>query len=149
MANKAVNDFILAMDYDKKKLLTHQGESIENRFIKEGNQLPDEFVVIERKKRSLSTNTSDISVTATNDSRLYPGALLVVDETLLENNPTLLAVDRAPMTYSIDLPGLASSDSFLQVEDPSNSSVRGAVNDLLAKWHQDYGQVNNVPARMQ
>ena len=44
MANKAVNDFILAMDYDKKKLLTHQGESIENRFIKEGNQLPDEFV---------------------------------------------------------------------------------------------------------
>ena len=149
MTNKAVNDFILAMDYDKKKLLTHQGESIENRFIKEGNQLPDEFVVIERKKRSLSTNTSDISVTATNDSRLYPGALLVVDETLLENNPTLLAVDRAPMTYSIDLPGLASSDSFLQVEDPSNSSVRGAVNDLLAKWHQDYGQVNNVPARMQ
>lgn len=149
MANKAVNDFILAMNYDKKKLLTHQGESIENRFIKEGNQLPDEFVVIERKKRSLSTNTSDISVTATNDSRLYPGALLVVDETLLENNPTLLAVDRAPMTYSIDLPGLASSDSFLQVEDPSNSSVRGAVNDLLAKWHQDYGQVNNVPARMQ
>ncbi len=48
----------------------------------------------------------------------------MVDETLLENNPTLLAVDRAPMTYSIDLPGLASSDSFLQVEDPSNSSVR-------------------------
>lgn len=40
MANKAVNDFILAMNYDKKKLLTHQGESIENRFIKEGNQLP-------------------------------------------------------------------------------------------------------------
>ena len=39
MTNKAVNDFILAMDYDKKKLLTHQGESIENRFIKEGNQL--------------------------------------------------------------------------------------------------------------
>lgn len=38
MANKAVNDFILAMNYDKKKLLTHQGESIENRFIKEGNQ---------------------------------------------------------------------------------------------------------------
>lgn len=24
MANKAVNDFILAMNYDKKKLLTHQ-----------------------------------------------------------------------------------------------------------------------------
>ena len=97
----------------------------------------------------MSTNTSDISVTATNDSRLYPGALLVVDETLLENNPTLLAVDRAPMTYSIDLPGLASSDSFLQVEDPQQFKFRGAVNDLLAKWHQDYGQVNNVPARMQ
>ena len=149
MGTKAVNDFILDMHYDKYKLLTRQGESIENRFIKEGNQLPDQFVVIEKKKQSLATNTSDIGVTATNDSRIYPGALLLVDQTLLENNPTLLAVDRAPMTYSIDLPGLSSSESFLRVEEPNNSSVRGAINDLLNRWHQDYGRDHNVAARMQ
>ncbi len=40
MTNKAVNDFILAMDYDKKKLLTHQGESIEIVSSKRGISYP-------------------------------------------------------------------------------------------------------------
>lgn len=40
MANKAVNDFILAMDYDKKKLLTHREKALKIVSSKRGISYP-------------------------------------------------------------------------------------------------------------
>lgn len=148
MGNSELNRFLLDMTYDNKAILTRKGETIENQFIRQGRNQPDEFVVIERQKRSLSTNTTDITVTAANDNRIFPGALLLADQQLLDNNPTLVALDRAPITLSIDLPGLAPQESSIQIEHPENSSVREGINTLLANWNKTE-QSHRISARMQ
>lgn len=148
-AKKALNDYIWGLQYDKLNILTHQGEKLKNHSSREAFHRPGEYVVIEKKKQSISNATSKLSVSSANDDRIFPGALLKADQSLLENLPTLIPVNRGKTTISVNLPGLKNGESNLTVENPSNSTVRTAVNNLVEKWIQKYSKTHAVPARMQ
>ena len=148
-AKKALNDYIWGLQYDKLNILTHQGEKLKNHSSREAFHRPGEYVVIEKKKQSISNATSKLSVSSANDDRIFPGALLKADQSLLENLPTLIPVNRGKTTISVNLPGLKNGESNLTVENPSNSTVRTAVNNLVEKWIQNYSKTHAVPARMQ
>ncbi|RRD92243.1 hypothetical protein EII17_14245 [Clostridiales bacterium COT073_COT-073] len=74
---KEINEAIRGLEYDSETILTSKGEEIESKSFpsKEGVHQNDKFVVIERKKKSLTTSPIDISVIGSMLDRTYPGAL--------------------------------------------------------------------------
>ncbi|KXT76679.1 thiol-activated cytolysin family protein [Streptococcus sp. DD12] len=142
----SVNDYLYGLDYDKTNILTRQGETVENVPATSTQEKNGEFVVVEKTKKTLSTGTSDVSVNG-NDA-IYVGALLKADQSLLENQPTLISVPRQKATISIDLPGLVGKQSSLSVK-PTASQVQDAVNTLVANWQSNHAGSQATPARMQ
>ncbi len=144
-----LDDYLYGLEYDKDLVLTRNGQTIENVFPKTGQREKDRFIVIEKVKKTLQDENPDVSVLASNENRVFAGALLRADSNLLENNPTLISARRAPLTLSIDLPGLTDGKNAVQVSNPSNSTVKGAVNDLIDRWHRSGNGYTAVPAAMQ
>lgn len=145
-----VNNYLRGLDYDPEDLLVHNGETISNKFPKYGKVNNGEFIVVEKIKKSITNKNSDVAVMTANDDRVYPGALLKADKGLLENNPTLISLERAPMKVSIDLPGMVGGDSSELVVEPKSSSLRDAVNSLTSRWIANYqGSYSSVPAKIE
>lgn len=144
-----LNTYLKTLNYDEDNILTHNGESITNYFPTYSKFKNGEFIVVEKIKKSISSKNADVSVMTTNDDRIYPGALLKANKGLLENNPTLISLDRAPMNVSINLPGMINGDNTEYVLKPTNSSVRSAINELTDRWHEKYESKYSVPAKME
>lgn len=145
-----LNNYLSSLSYSSTSLLTTNGETISNVFQKGSENKPGEFVVIEKIKKNISSTTSDISVTSANEERVFPGALVKVDQNFLENKPTLISEKRAPLTLSVDLPGMTNNSNQITVENPTASSVKGAVNTLLDRWNTTYSaSYPNTAARVQ
>lgn len=145
----AVNMYLRTLNYDEETILTHIGETISNKFPVSSDHKNGEFVVVEKIKKNITNKNSDVSVMTTNDDRIYPGALLKANKGLLENNPTLISLDRAPMNISINLPGMINDDNIANVLIPTNSSIRSAINVLTDRWHENYEHKYSVPAKME
>ncbi len=146
----SVNDYLLGLDYDSQAVLTRQGDMLTNHFAHETTTDNNgRFVVVEKQKKTISNSTSSISVTTANDSRVFAGALFKADNNLIENNPTLVSLRRAPITVSVDLPGMTDNTNAKLVAHPTTSSVNSAVNDLVEKWIAKDSVNHAIPARIE
>jgi thiol-activated cytolysin len=85
-----------------------------------------------QKKASL--DATSITILSPVGGVVYPGALLKANRNLAEGRPDPVSVYRAPMTLSIDLPGLGT-DGTVTVADATNSSVQTSVESMLQKWY--------------
>ena len=145
----SLNNYLWDLQYDKTNILARHGETIENKFSSDSFNKNGEFVVVEHQKKNITNTTSNLSVTSTNDDRVYPGALFRADKNLMDNMPSLISANRAPITLSVDLPGFHGGESAVTVQRPTKSSVTSAVNGLVSKWNAQYGASHHVAARMQ
>jgi thiol-activated cytolysin len=108
----------------------------------------DKFIVVERKKKSLTTSPVDISIIDSMSDRTYPGALQLADTSFTENKPTILMAKRKPLNISIDLPGMGRRNS-VSVEKPTYGNVSGAIDDLVSQWSEENSSTHTLPARTQ
>ena len=145
----ALNDYLWDLKYDKTNILARHGESIDNKFSNDSFDKGGEFVVVEHQKKNITNTTSNLSVTSSNDARVYPGALFRADQNLMDNVPTLISANRGPLTLSVDLPGFHNGESVATVTRPTKSTVTSAVNDLVSKWNSQYAATHHVAAKMQ
>lgn len=145
-----INKAIRNLQYDADEILASKGEEIENKNLpsKEGLHQNEKFIVIERKKKSITTSPVDISVIGSMLDRTYPGALQLANRSLVENRPDLLLAERKPIKISINLPGL-KQDNTIVVNEPSYGSVNAAIDTLIDKWNQNYGNSHSIPAQTQ
>lgn len=143
-----INEGIANLNYDRREILANNGENIESFVPREGNKTKDKFIVVERKKKSLTTSPVDISIIDSVTDRTYPGALQLANDRFLENKPDILMCKRNPINISIDLPGMKSEHS-VKVENPTYANISGAVDDLVSTWSDKYSSSNTLPARTQ
>ena len=145
----SLNNYLWDLHYDKTNILARHGETINNKFSSDSFNNNGEFVVVEHQKKNITNTTSNLSVTSANNDRVYPGALFRADQNLMDNMPSLISANRAPLTLSIDLPGFHGGESAVTVQHPTKSSVTSAVNGLVSKWNAQYAASHHVAARMQ
>ncbi|MCX7885170.1 MAG: thiol-activated cytolysin family protein [Caloramator sp.] len=138
---------IYNLSYDANKILSYEGDKIDNYVPAEGFELPNKYIVIKRNKKRLSSYNTDISIIDSINNRTYPGALLLVNKNLIENRPDLLSCERKPITINIDLPGMGQ-DGIKTVSSPTYSSVNSAINSLLETWNTKYSSRYTIPTRM-
>ena len=141
-----LNHYLFDLNYDKTDILTRRGEAIENYTNTSTKQQGNEFVVVEKVKKSLSNGSADVAINSNGD--IYLGALFKANQDLLENKPQQISLDRSKGRISVDLPGMVGGDSYVDA-NPTVSGMQEGVNTLLNRWHEKYAAKNPAPARMQ
>ena len=141
-----LNHYLFDLNYDKTDILTRRGEAIENYTNTSTKQQGNEFVVVEKVKKSLSNGSSDVAINSNGD--IYLGALFKANQDLLENKPQQISLERSKGRISVDLPGMVGGDSYVDA-NPTVSGMQEGVNTLLNRWHEKYAAKNATPARMQ
>lgn len=141
-----LNHYLFGLNYDKTDILTRRGEALENYTNTSTKQQGNEFVVVEKVKKSLSNGSSDVAINSNGD--IYLGALFKANQDLLENKPQQISLERSKGRISVDLPGMVGGDSYVDA-NPTVSGMQEGVNTLLNRWHEKYAAKNPAPARMQ
>ena len=141
-----LNKYLFGLNYDKTNILTRRGEAIENYTNTSTKQQGNEFVVVEKVKKSLSNGSSDVALNGNGD--IFLGALFKANQDLLENKPQQISLERSKGRISVDLPGMVGGDSYVDA-NPTASGMQEGVNTLLNRWHEKYAAKNPAPARMQ
>ena len=141
-----LNKYLFGLNYDKTNILTRRGEAIENYTNTSTKQQGNEFVVVEKVKKSLSNGSADVAINGNGD--IFLGALFKANQDLLENKPQQISLDRSKGRISVDLPGMVGGDSYVDA-NPTASGMQERVNTLLNRWHEKYAAKNPAPARMQ
>ena len=141
-----LNNYLFGLNYDKTNILTRRGEAIENYTNTSTKQQGNEFVVVEKVKKSLSNGSADVAINGNGD--IFLGALFKANQDLLENKPQQISLDRSKGRISVDLPGMVGGDSYVDA-NPTASGMQEGVNTLLNRWHEKYAAKNPAPARMQ
>lgn len=141
-----LNNYLFGLNYDKLNILTRKGEALENYTNTSTKQQGNEFVVVEKVKKTLSNGSADVAMNGNGD--IFLGALFKANQDLLENKPQQISLDRSKGRISVDLPGMVGGDSSVDA-DPTVSGMQEGVNTLLNRWHEKYAAKNPAPARMQ
>ena len=141
-----LNKYLFGLNYDKTNILTRRGEAIENYTNTSTKQQGNEFVVVEKVKKNLSSGHADVAINGNGD--IFLGALFKANQDLLENKPQQISLDRSKGRISVDLPGIVGGDSYVDAT-PTVSGMQEGVNTLLNRWHEKYAGKNPAPARMQ
>ena len=141
-----LNKYLFGLNYDKTNILTRRGEAIENYTNTSTKQQGNEFVVVEKVKKNLSSGHADVAINGNGD--IFLGALFKANQDLLENKPQQISLDRRKGRISVDLPGMVGGDSYVDA-NPTASGMQEGVNTLLNRWHEKYAAKNPAPARMQ
>ena len=141
-----LNKYLFGLNYDKTNILTRRGEAIENYTNTSTKQQGNEFVVVEKVKKNLSSGHADVAINGNGD--IFLGALFKANQDLLENKPQQISLDRSKGRISVDLPGMVGGDSYVDA-NPTVSGMQEGVNTLLNRWHEKYAGKNPAPARMQ
>ena len=148
---ESINDYIFGLNYDPDTMLNVQdtggnasqrtlnGETTANN-IYEGN-----VTNCVTKDYTLESNFDDVAILRPVAGVIYPGALVVGNQDMLDGAPNPLSVDRAPMTLTIDLPGIGSN-GVIEIDDPNNANVQVGIDEALDWWNNNAYQDGYVNA---
>jgi thiol-activated cytolysin len=127
-----VDAFIRSLTYDPRVLLaTREPGSTDSV---PGRQAVGNGVIIcSNERRDLTDTLAKVTVMSPVGGVVYPGALVKANRNLADGKPDPLALPRAPVTLSVNLPGIGAN-GVATVASPTNSSVQTAIQGILEKW---------------
>ena len=102
-------------------------------------------VTCERTPFNLSQNFDQITIMRPTQGIIWPGALVKANESLNDGLPEPFTLDRAPVTFSIDLPGIGEN-GIRTVPNPTQSSIQAAIDSSLEWWNANAYQEGYVNA---
>jgi len=137
-----INQKISELDYNPKTVMVFNGKKIENSDIGHTTDDFDDtaYLVTTREKRSIEGDF-DIAVPNAFNSVTFPGSLLLATNELLDGRPKELAAQRAPLEYTLDLPGNVSFTSA-----PTYQSFQNELGTSLKNWFEANGKNWSPPA---
>lgn len=138
-----IDEGIRGLNYDSRKVLAYNGETISSFVPREGNFDKDKFIVTSKVKRNIEDKLFDISVVTSTLDRIYLGAVLLANQRLMENLPTEVTCKKKTISFRVNnLNGLSSEEANVRIESPTSSSVMGKVNDIANLWLEKYRKTN-------
>jgi len=145
MSKSNIDQKINGLNYNPLQVLAFNGKPEENFVPAEGVDMDGKFIIIRREKTKINNENFDIAVVESIRDRTYPGALLLANESLVNNMPTSLICDRAPVNLRINLSGIGV-DGTAEVKEPNYSNVSAAIDRMLEEWYRKYATSNSLPA---
>lgn len=147
-----IDAVIANLSYDANALLNVQdtGGAPSNRTLKSeksSNKGPTLGTIqtCKMKEYSLESNFDDVSILRPTNGIIWPGALVIGNQGMLDGAPDPITLDRAPVTLRLDLPGIGEHGNII-VDNPKNSSVQTGIDDALEWWNGNAYQDGYVNA---
>ncbi|NNE75870.1 MAG: hypothetical protein HKN31_02215, partial [Pricia sp.] len=138
-----IDDVIANLNYDADALLNVQdtGGASSERTLKDertNNQGPSKgnIETCMTKEYSLQSNFDDVSILRPTNGIIWPGALVVGNEGMLDGAPDPFTLARAPVTLRLDLPGIGEQGNIV-IENPTNSSTQTGIDGALEWWNNN------------
>ncbi len=142
--NSLINQHIQGLKYNPAIVLAFNGEKISNVYPKEDKMEKDKYIVIQNEKHRIDQPNYDIAIVNAINDRTYPGALLLANQSLVNNMPSGLYAKRTPVNLRINLPGM-EKEGTKTVDNPSFSTVSEAINSMTALWFKNYASTYHIP----
>ena len=148
---ESINDYIFGLNYDPDTMLNVQdtGGNASQRTLNDENTANNVYegnvTNCVTKDYTLESNFDDVAILRPVAGVIYPGALVVGNQDMLDGAPNPLSVDRAPMTLTIDLPGIGSN-GVIEIDDPNNANVQVGIDEALDWWNNNAYQDGYVNA---
>ncbi|MEP2937615.1 MAG: thiol-activated cytolysin family protein [Gilvibacter sp.] len=148
-----INEYLFGLSYNPDELLNVQdtgGLSSERTLTFEDTdvELPESGTVqsCEIQDYTLESNFDDVAILRPTNGIIYPGALVVGNQGMLDGAPDPFAIGRAPTLLRVDLPGIGENGN-ITVNDPSqNTEVQSALDTSLEWWNDNAYQEGYVNA---
>ena len=141
--SREIDEFIGGMQYNSDELLNVQptgNEAVLRTEVNSENQNPyrkgGHMVSCVKKDFNLKSNFEEVAILRPTNGIIFPGAMVIGDENMLDGAPLPLEVNRAPAHLRIDLPGMGENGNLI-VENPNNSTVQSAIDDALDWWNNN------------
>ena len=135
-----INNFILNLNYNQNELLGVEETGGEALLKTPGETTTDgsyaEGIVTDCKSidYNLKVNFEDVAILRPTNGIVYPGALVIGNQTMRDGLPEPFQVSRAAMTLRLDLPGIGEQGN-IDVTNVSNSQVQAKIDDALEWWN--------------
>ena len=130
-----IDEGIRGLNYDSKKVLAYDGETISQFLPKESSISTDKIIVTTRANRNITDKLFDISVVTSTLDRIYLGAIFLANQRLMENLPTEVSCEKKSLSFRVNnLSGLDSNEASATIENPTLSTVMGKINDIAQLW---------------
>lgn len=146
----SIAEYISGLSYDPRVLLSVVEDGATQAVpVKERTTQSNAVVICTKTKTSLKKNLSEVAIMSPAAGVIFPGALVLADDDLMEGHPTPLALARNECVLSIDLPGLKNAHKAVV---PTGSNVQDFVSGVLEEWNRDAksdGYVNAARSFMQ
>ncbi|MEX0995560.1 MAG: thiol-activated cytolysin family protein [Flavobacteriaceae bacterium] len=147
-----ITAYIQGLNYDPNQLLNVQeteGAPSLRTLTNESSDYspPNQGTIIGCQIRDydLFSNFDDVAILRPTNGVIYPGALVVGNQEMLDGAPSPLSLERAPMTLRLDLPGIGSNGN-IDVNNPNNSEVNSKLDEALEWWNDNAYQQGYVNA---
>lgn len=132
-SRKLINDYLLHLEYDAENLLalplTTSGTTLPGR-----RMTALGVIVCSNEESRIDEPLTRVLIFNSAGAAIFPGALVLLNKELAMGRPQPVSIPRAPVTLSIDLPGLGDQGKLV-VENPTNADVRAAINRVLERWN--------------
>ncbi|MFW6101845.1 MAG: thiol-activated cytolysin family protein [Bacteroidota bacterium] len=143
-----LSDLISDMDYDPNSMLNVQNidggskktvlDSVTDKQMEDNN-----LIVCENVNYNLQQNAEQVAIIRPTHGIIWPGALVKINEGLLDGLPEPVTLTPAPTTLRLDLPGLGEKGTFI-VEEPSHSNTQAEIDNALSWWNNNQYQEGYV-----
>jgi thiol-activated cytolysin len=98
--------------------------------------------------QNLDKDLDSVTILDPTTGIVFPGALYRANQKLAEGNPVLISLDQGPITVSLDLPNMGDKNTRT-INNPRNSSVQAAIQDIIQIWLSDPQNAQNGTASRQ
>ncbi|WP_299521757.1 thiol-activated cytolysin family protein [Winogradskyella sp.] len=148
---ESINEYIFGLNYDPEAMLNVQdtGGSATQRTLNgqtnSNNASQGIITGCVIKDYTLESNFDDVAILRPVAGVIYPGALLVGNQDMLDGSPNPLAIDRAPVILTVDLPGIGSN-GVIEIDNPNNATVQVGIDEALDWWNNNAYQDGYVNA---
>lgn len=103
------------------------------------------YQTCEEKFYTLESNFNDVAILRPTNGIIWPGALVIGNQGMLDGMPDPITLDRSPVNLRIDLPGMGTNGT-IEVENPRNSNVQSSIDGALEWWNANAYQEGYVNA---
>ncbi len=149
----SINGYINNLFYDANAMLNVQetgGLASQRTITFQTDSIvpPDQGTIVECqvKDYDLDSNFDDVAILRPTAGIVYPGALVVGNQGLLDGAPDPFAISRGAASLRIDLPGMGENGNLVVDNPGANTQVQAAIDESLEWWNDNAYQEGYVNA---
>ena len=137
-----IQEYIAKLNYDQETMLNQQdtgGEESVKSILQDTSDTytsGNSTTVCRTTTYNLKKNFDQIAILRPTTGIVWPGALVKGNQSLMDGIPEPISIERAPITLSVNLPGIGNN-GVRTIENPAASSIQSAVDSSLAWWNNN------------